>query len=78
MPAAIEWDKIGQLLWVAPLAGLIVAVTFSLLIMGLARADDARRDGAGGKAMAHSVLALLSGLAFVGVVVYGVSVIINK
>jgi hypothetical protein len=76
--ATIEWDKIAQLLWVAPLAGMVVAVTFALAIVGIARADDARRDGAGPAAFVYTALAVLAGGAFLGVVVYGVSVIINK
>ena len=78
MLATIEWDKIGELLWVAPLAALAVAITFSLMIMGSARATDAQRAGAGTVAMLYSVVALVSGLAFAAVVVFGVGVIINK
>jgi hypothetical protein len=78
MLGVIEWDKIGQLVWVAPLAALAVAVTFSLTIMGTSRADDARRAGAGTTAMLYSLVALISGLAFVAVVVFGVVVIVNK
>jgi hypothetical protein len=77
--AAIEWDKIGQLLWVAPLAGLAVAITYSLMIVGFSRAGEARRDGAGGVAgVAYSALALLSTAAFLAVVVYGVVIIVKK
>jgi uncharacterized membrane protein len=76
--AAIEWDKIGQLLWVAPVAGLAVAVSFALLIAGLARADDCRRAGSGAAAAAYTALAALGGLAFVGVFVFGLDIIINK
>ena len=78
MLAVIEWDKIGQLLWAAPLAALAVSLTFSLVIMGTARADDARREGASTTAMLYSLVALVAGLAFVAVVVYGVAVIVNK
>jgi hypothetical protein len=78
MLGTIEWGKIGELIWVAPVAGLAVAITFSLVIMGAARAEDARRDGVGGTALAYSLMALLAGLAFCGVVVYGVSIIVNK
>jgi hypothetical protein len=78
MPATIEWSKIGELLWVAPLAGLAVAATFSLLIAGAARAQDARRSGAGTAAAVHTALALLAGLAFLAVVVFGVHVIVSK
>ncbi len=78
MLATIEWDKIGELLWVAPLAALAVSMTFSLMIMGSARATDARRAGTGTAAMLYSVVAVVSGLAFAVVIVYGVSIIVNK
>jgi uncharacterized membrane protein len=80
MLAVIEWDKIGELLWVAPLAGLAVAVTYSFMIVGWARASEARRaDGRGTRvAAAYSVLGVVSTLCFLAVVVFGVTVIINK
>jgi hypothetical protein len=78
MLATIEWDKIGELLWVAPLAAIAVSITFSLMIMSSARATDAQRAGAGTTAMLYSVVALVSGLAFAAVVVFGVGVIVNK
>jgi hypothetical protein len=78
MLAAIEWDKIGELLWVAPVAAIAVSITFSLMIMSSARATDAQRAGAATTAMLYSVVALVSGLAFAAVVVYGVGVIVNK
>jgi len=76
--AQIEWGKIGQLLWAAPVAGIAVAITFSLVIVGVARAGDARRDGAGGLAAAYSVLTVVATAAFAAVVVFGVWVIIAK
>ena len=78
MLATIEWDKIGELLWVAPVAALAVSLSFSLMIMGSARASEARREGAGGTAMLYSVVALLSTVGFVAVVVFGVVVIVKK
>jgi hypothetical protein len=76
--AVIEWDKIGELLYVAPLAGLAVAITYALMIVGWARASEARRDGAGGVALAYSALGTVATLAFLAVVVYGVTIIIKK
>jgi hypothetical protein len=77
--AAIEWNKIGELLWAAPLAGLAVATSYALMIVGFSRADEARRDGGGGlAAMAYSLLALVSTAAFLGVVVFGVVIIVKK
>ena len=78
--AAIEWSKIGELIWVAPLAGLGVAITYSLMIVGFARSGEARRDGAGGgvTGIAYSVLAILSTAAFIGLLVYGIVIIVKK
>lgn len=78
MLATIEWDKIGELLYVAPLAGLAVAVSYALMIVGWARADEKRRDGAGAAALAYSALGAVATLAFLGVVVFGVTIIIKK
>jgi hypothetical protein len=78
MLAKIDWDTIGELLWAAPLSALAVALSFSLMIMGSARATDAQRAGSGTIAMLYSVVALVSGLAFAAVVVFGVGVIVNK
>lgn len=78
MIATIEWDKIGQLLWAAPLAGLAVAITYSLMIVGYARADEGRRNGGGAATMAYTLLALVSTAAFLAVVAYGVIVIVKK
>jgi uncharacterized membrane protein len=81
--AVIEWDKIAELLWVAPVAGLAVAITYSLMIVGWARSGELRREGTGGgaggaKALAYSLLGVLSTAAFIAVVVYGVAIIVNK
>ena len=76
--AKIDWSAIGRLLWAAPLAGIAVALTFAVLILGVSRAEDARRDGSGGVSTVYSAAALVAGLAFVGVVVYGISVITTK
>jgi hypothetical protein len=78
MLAEIEWNKIAELLYVAPLAGLAVAITFSVLILGIARAGDAQREGASHIAMAYSVLALAATLAFAAVVIYGVQIVVTK
>jgi hypothetical protein len=78
MLAAIEWDKVGELVWAAPLAAFAVTISFSLMIMGSARATDARRVGDGSTATLYTFVALLSGLAFAAVVIFGVGVIVNK
>jgi hypothetical protein len=76
--ATIDWDKIGELLYVAPLAGLAVAISYALMIVGWARANEARQQGAGGSVLAYSALGVVATIAFLGVVVFGVTVIVNK
>jgi hypothetical protein len=78
MLAAIEWDKIAQLLWVGPLAALAVTVAFGVLLTGSVRMSDARRAGTSVVAAAYGVLAALGGVAFLAVVVYGLHIIIKK
>jgi hypothetical protein len=80
MIAAIEWGKIGELLWVAPVAGLAVSITYSFMIVGWARASEARRGegGGGGTALAYGALGVLSTLAFLSILVFGVLVIVKK
>jgi hypothetical protein len=76
--ATIEWAKIGELLYVAPLAGIAVSISYALMIVGWARAGEARQGGAGGGALAYSALGAVATLAFLGVVVFGITVIIHK
>jgi hypothetical protein len=78
MLAQIEWNKIGELLYVAPVAAIAIAITFSVVIVGVARADDARRAGTGHRAALYSALAVVALAAFAAVVVYGVTIIIQK
>ena len=76
--AAVEWDALLQLAWVAPLATLAVATTFSLVIHGVARANDSRRSGRTGAATAYGALAIIAAAAFAAAVVFGVLIITSK
>ena len=76
--AAVEWDALLQLIWVAPVAVIAVAVTFSLCIHGAARASDSRREGRAGAATAYGALAIVAALAFAATVVFGVLIITSK
>ena len=78
MTAAIDWGKLGELVWASALAGVAVAAVFSTLILGVTRASDSRRDGRDGVATAYLALAALAALAFAGGVVFGISVIVSK
>jgi hypothetical protein len=76
--ATIDTGKLFELVWAAALAGFAVAVSFSLVIIGFARAGDCRRNRRSGSATAYLVLSLLASVAFFGIVVFGISVITTK
>ena len=76
--AAIEWDSLLQLAWAAPLATVSVALTFSIVIHGAARASDSRRAGKAGAATAYGALAVVAAAAFAAAVVFGVLIITSK
>ena len=76
--ATIDTGKLLELVWAAALAGVAVAVSFSLVIIGFARAEDCRRNRRSGSATAYLALSVLASVAFLGIVVFGVSVITTK
>ena len=78
MIAAIDWSQIFELIWAAAVAGIAVAVTFAVLIVGATRASDHRRADRGGVAAAYIVLAGVAAVVFAGGVVLGISIIVSK
>jgi hypothetical protein len=76
--AAIDTGKLLELVWAAALAGVAVAVCFSLVIIGYARAEDCRRNRRSGSATAYAALSVLATVGFLGIVVFGISVISTK
>ncbi|HEX2087572.1 MAG TPA: hypothetical protein VHF89_17945 [Solirubrobacteraceae bacterium] len=76
--AEIDTDALLQLVWAAPLAALTVALTFSLVIHGAARASDSRRAGRSTAATLYGALAVLAAVAFAASVVFGVLIITSK
>jgi hypothetical protein len=76
--AAIDWDKLLELVWAAALAGIAVAIVFAALIHGVTRASDHRREGHAAGAAAYSALAVLATLGFAAGVAFGIWVIVSK
>jgi hypothetical protein len=76
--AAIDTGKLLELIWAAALAGIAVSVCFSLVIIGATRAGECRRNRRTGSASAYAALSVLSGIAFFGIVAFGISVITAK
>jgi Na+/H+-dicarboxylate symporter len=76
--AAIDWNKLLELVWAAALGSIAVSLVFAALIVGATRASDERRAGHVAGAAAYSALAALAGLAFAGGVAFGIWVIVSK
>jgi hypothetical protein len=72
-PAYVE---LLDLIWVAPLAVIIVSTSFSVALLGATRAGEQRRAGNGGTASAYGLVAFVAGAIFAAVVVAGVGVIV--
>jgi MFS family permease len=78
MTAAIDVGKLLELVWASALAGVAVAACFSLVIIGVTRADDCRRKRRSGSATAYAALSVVSAAAFFGIAVFGIIVITAK
>ena len=75
---AVETGLLWQVIWVSVLAGVSISALFSLVILGAARAGDARRAGHGGLAAIYAVLAVLAFALFATGVVLGVQDMVTK
>jgi hypothetical protein len=75
---AVDTHLLWQVIWVSLLAGVGISAIFSVVILGGARAGDARRAGRSGAAAAYAALALLAFAAFAAGVVLGVQAMITK
>jgi hypothetical protein len=78
MIAAIEVGRLFELVWAAALAGIAVAVCFSLVLVGASRAQDCRRHRRAGSATAYAALSVVAGILFLGIAVFAISVITAK
>jgi hypothetical protein len=78
MLAAIDTEGLLELIWVAPLSAVVVAVTFALALRGWDLASQASRDGRTGVALAYGILGLAATLAFLATVAFGIGIIVSK
>ena len=76
--AAIDFHALGQVIWVSLIAGVSATVLFSFVIFGADKANDARRAGQDGQALAYGVLAVAAMAIFSVAVVLGVIVMLRK
>jgi hypothetical protein len=76
--AAINVDALLELVWAAPLAVITVTVSWGLVVNGVTRALEARRDGRITIAGAYAVVAIAGGALFAAAVIFGLLIMISK
>ena len=75
---AVDGHLLVQVVWVSLLAGVGISVLFSLVILGGAKAGDARRAGNGAAAAVFLALAVIAFALFAVGVGLGVQTMIQK
>jgi hypothetical protein len=74
----VDWNALGEVVLASLAAGVAVALTFSLLIVGWARSVEMRHHGRSIAATAYVVLAGVSLATFLGGIVLAIVLITNK
>jgi hypothetical protein len=75
---AVKAGDIFEVVWVSLLAAVVVSITFSLVVLGMARSTEAARGSRGTVAVAYAGLALIAFAAFAAAVVLGVQIMLSK
>jgi len=76
--AATDAGALLRVVWVSAVAGVSVAALFSFVVLGSARATEARRAGRDGAATLHATLAVVAFMLFAAGVVLGVRTMLTK
>jgi hypothetical protein len=75
---AVDGHLLWQVVWVSAVAGVGISALFSFVIVGAARAGDARRAGRTSVAAGYAALALVAFALFAVGVVLGVQAMVQK
>lgn len=76
--AAINTHALIKMLYTSVLAGVSVAVVFSVAILGAARSSELRRAHRAGAAAVYTALAAAGLLLAAGIVIYGLTLVAHK
>jgi hypothetical protein len=76
--AAVEASDILEVIWVSLIAGVVVSISYSCVVLGTARSADARRHGHGTASVLWGTVAVLAFAAFAAAVVFGVHTMLSK
>jgi hypothetical protein len=68
----MKWSPLGKEAIIALIGGVGVVGAFGLIVIGMARHEQARRSGRPGAAAATASLAAIGGLICVAAVVFGI------
>jgi uncharacterized membrane protein YhaH (DUF805 family) len=74
----VDTTALLKMLYSSVIAGISIAVVFSLAILGATRSNDLRRLHRTGAATAYAALAAVAILLSMGIVVYGVVLLARK
>jgi hypothetical protein len=78
MLGVVKAGDIFEVVWVSLAASVIVATTYSFVVLGMARSAEAARRGDGTVALAYAGLAVVAFAAFAATVVIGVNIMLSK
>ena len=78
MFATVEFSQILEVIWVSLVAGIGVTAIYSVVIYGVSRAAEARREGNGGEATMYGVVAMVAFALFAAGLIFGLSIVLNK
>ena len=69
---------IVRVLYSSVIASTLIAIVFSLTVLGTVRAAEMRRSNRAGPATVYATLAVIGALAFTGTVIYGLILLTQK
>jgi hypothetical protein len=75
---AVEVGDLFQVIWVAAVSGIGITVLYSLVLLGWARAAEARRTGHAARATVAAGLAGVAFVVFAVSVALGVKIMLTK
>jgi hypothetical protein len=76
--AAINTHALAKMAYSSVLAGVGVAVVFSIAILGVARSGEMRRERRTAAAVAYTALAATGLLLAAAIVIYGLTLVAHK
>lgn len=81
MPVAepvVDWSSVVEVIWTSLLGGIGVTAIFALLILGVTRSAELRRNGNALAATGYGVLAMIALVVVAAAVVFGIAVMTHK